>query len=282
MDTEFGTKHYGGEFAFRRLESNDPDEIMEKVKDLVRKPENIVTLGFDSFSVYYDALIEKYADLFLKREISSAGNKGEYYTLQPRDYVHINREAGKLIRLLMKSDLNIILTCQLKDKWEGMKVIGSVFDGWKRLPYYFDTVIQMASDPQDPKKWVAQVKGKDRSNSLPTNSQMAWENDEKVVKFLEKKFGQRLATDRKAVGYDGDQPAVAAAGGSAAAGKPSVTKLETQAHALAEAEKAPLNEAPQSQESTTGEAPAAARRRSRASTGRSRPAGPGKAGIHHP
>ena len=31
IDTEFGTDHYAGEFAFRRLQENDPDLIEEEI-----------------------------------------------------------------------------------------------------------------------------------------------------------------------------------------------------------------------------------------------------------
>ncbi len=190
VDTEFGTDHYGNQFAFRRLKENDPAIIKAELKDLVKTPGPIKTLGIDSFSVYYEALIDEWVDRFLKREITSAGNKGEYYTLQPRDYVHINRSASKVVRLLLESNLNLICTCQVKDKWQDMKVIGSVFDGWKRLPYYFDTIIEISEDSQG--GWKAFLKGKDRSGFLVPGQEIPWENDVKIVKYLIDKFGQDL------------------------------------------------------------------------------------------
>ncbi len=78
IDTEFGTDHYAGEFAYRLKQNNDPDTILKEVKKLVKNPGDIKTLIIDSFSVYYDALMEKWVDLFALREKNSAGNKGDY------------------------------------------------------------------------------------------------------------------------------------------------------------------------------------------------------------
>ena len=200
IDTEFGTDWYGGDFAFKRAQTNDPDEILKAVTDLVKKPGDIRTLTLDSFSVHYDALMDKWVDLFALREKTSAGNKGEYYTLQPRDYVHINRDASKLVRMMLKSDLNVICICQVKDQWEGMKVIGSVFDGWKRLPYYFDTRIQITEKKGG--GWVAKVLGKDRSNSFKPGEIIPWENDEQIVKYITDKMGQSFSGGALAGNFD--------------------------------------------------------------------------------
>jgi hypothetical protein len=201
IDTEFGTDHYAGEFAFRVLQENDPQAIHDEVAKLIKKPGNIRTLIFDTFSVYYDALMEMWVDRFQLREKTSAGNKGEYYTFQPRDYVHINRDASKLVRSLLKCDLNIICVCQLKDQWEAMKIVGSVFDGWKRLPYYFDTIIKVEENKKK-NGWDARIEGKDRSHSFKAGEPLNWVSDEVVAKFMAEKMGQDLAGGKAAAGYD--------------------------------------------------------------------------------
>ncbi len=203
IDTEFGTDHYRDQFAFRLKQENDPKVIYSEVRKLVKNPGNIRTLIFDTFSVYYDALMELWVDRFQKRELTSAGNKGEYYTLQPRDYVHINRSAGKLVRMLLKCDLNIICICQNKEEWKDMKVVGSVFDGWKRLPYYFDTVIKIEKG-EKPDTWKAFVNGKDRSYSFKPGQNIPWENDKQIYDYMVSKMGQDLSGGDKAVSYDPD------------------------------------------------------------------------------
>ena len=206
IDTEYGSKHYAGEFAFRRQESFEPGHIYRLVKGLAKEPGDITTLVFDSFSVYYDALMESWVEKFARRELTSAGNKGEYYTLQPRDYVHINRDAGKLVRLMLNSDMNVICTCQVKAEWDNMKVVGSIFDGWKRLPYFFDIYIFV----EEWKKqggamgWKAYVKGKDRTGCLSPGQKIDWEDSASIVAYLTEKLGQSLSKMPKAIGYDAD------------------------------------------------------------------------------
>jgi len=197
-DLEFGTDHYAEEFNFLRSQTIDPDEILNNVKSLVKSPGPIRVIGFDGFSIYYEALVNKYAELFLKREIRSAGHKGEYYTLQPRDYQPINRDAYELVRLLLKCDMHVLASCQSKDKWGAdMKVIGKMPDGPKRIPHYFDTVIEIAEGKKEG-TWKAFIRGKDRSGHFQPGEEIPWESDEKAAAYLVEKFGQDLVTSPEA------------------------------------------------------------------------------------
>ncbi|MDX9789043.1 MAG: AAA family ATPase [Desulfobacterales bacterium] len=200
IDTEFGTDHYSGEFNFGLEQTADADEIMKLCTKLSTAPGDIKALGIDSFSVYYESLVSKYVDLYLKREKTSVGNKVEYYTLQPRDYQPITREAGKLIRLLMQCDLNVICTAQQKDLWDqNMKIVGTTHDGWKRLPYYFDTVIEIIPDGRAKGSMIGHVKRKDRTGSFKVGEKIPWENDEQVYRYLVSKFGCDFTGGPKAV-----------------------------------------------------------------------------------
>lgn len=209
IDTEFGTDHYGGEFAFRVPPIDpwdlDADKIHNLVDEITRKPGNVKTLIFDSFSVYYDMLLEKWIDLFLLREITSAGHKKEYYVLQPRDYNQVNRDASRLVRRLLKCDLNIICICQIKNEYEfqsgTLKVVGQTADGWKRLGYYFDTLIDIEKYPKR-KGWKASIKEKDRTNSFQVGEEIPWENDEAIVKYMEPRFGRSFYGDERAQGFN--------------------------------------------------------------------------------
>jgi len=198
IDTEYGTDHYGGEFNFLRRQTNDPDEIQTEVAKLIKDPGNIKTLIVDTFSVFYEALQNKYVELFRKREKNSAGNKGEYYVLQPRDYNPINREASSFIRLLLQSDLNIICICQMKDAYEDMKVVGQTFDGWKRLKYYFDTRLEIT---RDKKRKMSLFCEKDRSHKLSQSIKYAWENDAQAREFMLKTFGDVFSEGKAAEGF---------------------------------------------------------------------------------
>ena len=194
IDTEFGTDHYGGEFRFRRKQTVDPDEVFQSVKDLIKSPNGIKTLVIDSFSVYYQSLVSKYADLFLKREVTSSGNKKDYYVIQPRDYQAINREAYNFVRMLLACDFNVIATCHAKDKWgEGMKVEGKIPDGPKKMAHYFDTVVEI----EDAKGGGFQgvVKRKDRTHSLQVQKVIPWNSDKDAADYISNAFGHDLSID---------------------------------------------------------------------------------------
>ena len=194
IDTEFGTDHYGGEFRFRRKQTVDPDEVFQLVKGLIKNPNGIKTLLIDSFSVYYEAVVSKYADLFLKREITSKGNKKEYYVIQPRDYQAINREAYNFIRMLLACDLNVIATCHAKDKWgSDMKVEGRIPDAPKKMAHYFDTVVEI----EDAKGGGFQgvVKRKDRTHSFKVLDTIPWNSDQAAAEYIAKAFGHDLSQD---------------------------------------------------------------------------------------
>lgn len=194
IDTEFGTDHYGGEFRFRRKQTVDPDEVFNLVKGIIQDPNGIKTLMIDSFSVYYEAVVSKYADLFLRREITSQGNKKDYYVIQPKDYQAINREVYNLIRMLIACDLNVIAIGHAKDKWgTDMRVIGKVPDGPKKMSYYFDTVVEI-EDAKDG-GFQGLVRRKDRTHSLVVQEIIPWNSDKAAAEYIAKAFGHDLSVD---------------------------------------------------------------------------------------
>jgi len=203
IDTEFGTDHYGGEFRFRRKQTVDPDEVFNLVKDIIKNPNGIRTLLIDSFSIYYQSVVSKYADLFLKREVTSKGNKKEYYVLQPRDYQAINREVYNFIRMLLACDLNVIATCHAKEKWgKDMQIDGSVPDGPKKMSHFFDTVVEIEDAKEGGFKGT--VKRKDRTNSLKVLATIPWNTDKVAADFISNAFGHDLS-EQSAIGPNQSQ-----------------------------------------------------------------------------
>jgi hypothetical protein len=182
IDTERGTDHYAGEFKFFRIRAVDRSEIEEAVEKVIAAPNGIKTIIVDSFSIYYEALVTAMADIFLIREQSGKGNKRDYYRLQPGDYPIINREAARFVRKLIDCDLNVIVTCQSKNEWTDMQVTGETFDAWRRLPYYFDTVIKIK---QGKNGWEAESISKDRSGFLKSGA-IPWGNSNAATVFLKK------------------------------------------------------------------------------------------------
>lgn len=202
VDPEFGTDHYAQEFNFKRVQKAEADEIREAVEYLIDNPKTTTCLGFDSYSVYYEALVQKYNELFLKRETTSKGHKVDYYVIQPKDYPIIYREAYALIRKLLKCNLHVIAVCQMKDKWVDMKPTGeSIYDGPKRLAHYFDTIIEIQPDLDTSGRqvgWKAYVQ-KDRTRSLPVHAWIPWNDDKEIYAYLVGRFKRDFTS------LDGDE-----------------------------------------------------------------------------
>lgn len=210
VDTEMGSDHYAAEYKFSRIQTADPDKILEAITSVVAKPGDIRTLGFDTWSVYNEAVVSKYADLFLKRELRSAGHRSEYYNIQPKDFQVINRELSRTVRLLLKSDLNVVCICQQKDVWgDSMKIEGTSWDGWKRLGFYFDVVLEVVQ--ADKKKNTFKVLvHKDRSYHLTKNESYPWGTDAENCAWLTK-AGFNLTGGPAAESFiDADEPTATA------------------------------------------------------------------------
>jgi len=263
IDLEFGSDHYRDQFAFRipPIDPFDlkPDTVYQLVKAISRKPGNIKTVIIDSFSVFYDMLTDLWVERFLLREITSAGNKSEYYTLQPRDYVHINRDASKLVGALLYSDLNVICICQEKAQYEfqagSIKVIGQTADGWKRLAYYFDTLIDISKETKV-KGWKAVVAEKGRTNTFQVGEVIPWTNDAAICEYIIGKFGQPFYDGPLAEPFDPDAAYVASKSLDEALSGKKVTNTEPVKEAdTATEEEAPFEPTPEPTATPAPEAP---------------------------
>jgi CRISPR/Cas system-associated exonuclease Cas4 (RecB family) len=177
VDTERGTDHYSKEFNFSRLKlEGESKEYFGKVTALLKKlgtdPGDFRTFEMDSWSVYCERVESAFSDIYLRREVTSAGNKNEYYVLQPRDYKPIHRELMKQINAMMRLNMHVVVTMQEKDKWaagEELKVVGTTYDGYKRTPFFFDSVIYIKKvmDPKTGKERFVGNVDKDRTGCLP-------------------------------------------------------------------------------------------------------------------
>lgn len=167
IDLEGGTEHYGKDFSFDVLKATTADEIRSAVDWLLTHDHDYRTLVIDPVTLYWDALQQKWSDIFLRRNKSSKGHRLEFYDLQPRDWMTIKAEHKELIRKLIQLDMNVIVTARQKTLYADqgfMRAIGETFDGEKSLPYMFDTILRLYRD--DKGRFMAEAL-KDRTNKLP-------------------------------------------------------------------------------------------------------------------
>lgn len=109
--------------------SNQFDEIVEEVLNLLTEKHSYRTLVIDPITTVYDDLIEQ-------SELKVGTDFG-------RHYGEAKKRWKRLGNLLMRLDMNVIVTSHQKKLYgDAMKVIGNTFDGPKGLDYMFDIVIE--------------------------------------------------------------------------------------------------------------------------------------------
>jgi len=179
IDSERGTDNYSelikssGGAVFQ---TTDVEEVIEEIRALSVEQHDFKTLVIDPISPLYFDLVERMEEL--------VGNEwGKHY-----------QEAGKhmkrLVNLLMRLDMNVIITAHAKPEYgDDMKKIGTTFDGWKRLPYIFDLVLQL--DKPTPTKRFARVV-KTRISGFPDGETFPWNFEELTKRYSEEEL-QRTA-----------------------------------------------------------------------------------------
>lgn len=126
-------KKTGGAYFGKEEGSQDFRAVIEEVKQLTTTKHEYKTLIIDSFTYLY------------MLEASEAEAKGG--SDFGRDKKMANIPTRQLISVLEKCDLNIILVCHSKIKWErrGKDIIdaGSTFDGYDKLEYILDLWVEL-------------------------------------------------------------------------------------------------------------------------------------------
>lgn len=122
-----------GAYFGKEQGSQDFKLVIDEIRQLATTQHSYKTLVIDSFSKLYNmaaAIAEE-----------SVGNDFG------RDKKEANKPTRQLMRWLEKIDMNVILICHQKDKWErkGKEVVytGTTFDGWDKLEYDLDLWIEI-------------------------------------------------------------------------------------------------------------------------------------------
>lgn len=154
MDTERGAENdqyvkalagVGGVYFF----TTDLDEIINEVLALMTEKHEYRTLVIDPITVPYNDACERAA-----REIAARENKpGVDGTEFGRNKNVADRKMKRLAALLLRLDMNVILTAHAKTKWSrvggDLKEMGRTFDGYSKLEYLFDLVVEVERRGQE-------------------------------------------------------------------------------------------------------------------------------------
>lgn len=136
IDCEKGTENYAKLIAASGsvvYQTTDCNEAIAEVKSLLTEKHDYRTLVIDPITTIYQDLLDK-----------SEAKVGSDFG---RHYGEANKAMKRLSNLIMALDMNVVVTAHAKAEYgPKLEKIGMTFDGWKRLDYLFDLVIELSKD----------------------------------------------------------------------------------------------------------------------------------------
>jgi|ERR1700761_6785933 len=112
------------------FQTADFDELIAEIKSLLTEKHEYKTLIIDPLTILYNDLLDKAA-------IKVGTEFG-------RHYGEANKKMKHLLNLLVRLDMNVIITSHAKNEYgEGLVVLGQTFDCYKKLDYLFDLVFEI-------------------------------------------------------------------------------------------------------------------------------------------
>jgi hypothetical protein len=173
IDTEKGFEHQQylekiKETGGSVFHTTDFDELLDEIKALATEQHGFKTLIIDPLTVIYNNLVDKCAT----DRITSTNTDG---TAHGGHYMAVNRKMKQLMNLLLKLDMNVIITSHSKNEYgHNMAVLGQTFDCYKKLDYLFDLVFEIQ------KKGTIReaVIKKTRLTTFPENDRFSFSYDE--------------------------------------------------------------------------------------------------------
>jgi hypothetical protein len=164
------------------FQTTDFEELITEVKSLLTEKHEYKTLVIDPLTTLYNDLLDK-AALKVGTEFG-------------RHYGEANKSMKHLLNLLLRLDMNVIITSHAKNEYgANLAVLGQTYDCYKKLDYLFDLVFEIQKRGPDR---VALVK-KTRCETFPEGEVFPFSYDEIAhrygKKILEKDaVAQKLAT----------------------------------------------------------------------------------------
>lgn len=122
------------------FQTTDFNEMIDEVKALLSEKHPYKTLIIDPLTTVYNDLLEKCAAELKKLSKEKDATGTEF----GRHYGEANKKMKHLLTLLLRLDMNVIITSHAKNEYgDNMKVLGVTFDCYKKLDYLFDLVFEV-------------------------------------------------------------------------------------------------------------------------------------------
>ncbi len=112
------------------FQTTDFDEMVKEITALMSEPHTFRTLVIDPLTVVYNDLLDQSA----KRVGTEFG----------RHYGDANQRMKRMLNLLLRLDMNVIITAHSKNEYgPNLSIIGQTFDCYKKMDYLFDLVFEV-------------------------------------------------------------------------------------------------------------------------------------------
>lgn len=129
-------KEAGGAYLGPNDGANDMDVVLDQIKSLATTKHGYITLVIDSYSKLYNTRIAE------KAEAMEQANTDMDKTFGREKKPAISK-TRQMVAWFDRLDMNVLLVCHEKDVWSDGKVIGKTFDGYDKLEYELDLVMQI-------------------------------------------------------------------------------------------------------------------------------------------
>lgn len=161
------------------FQTSDFNELMIEVKALLTEKHEYKTLIIDPLTTLYNDLLDKSA-------LKNGTDFGRHYS-------DANKQIKHLLNLLLRLDMNVIITSHAKNEYgQNMSVLGQTFDCYKKLDYLFDLVFEIQKRGKDR---VGLIK-KSRIEAFPDTEHFPFSYEE-----IAKRYGKEVL-ERDAVAQE--------------------------------------------------------------------------------
>lgn len=196
IDTEKGTDFYAetiNKAGSVVLQSHDPEEIKEELKELLTTKHKYRTLIIDPISVLYHAVQDKWTRRFEKN--SKSQKDADIQDFGMRYWGKVKSDFKSIQRLILALDMNVIMTSHQKDVYgSGFSKVGVTFDSMKGDDYIFDLVFRIEKRGEE--RWAITEKERAEIGEAKFPAEFIW-SYENFLKFYGKEIIEKAATPVK-------------------------------------------------------------------------------------
>lgn len=145
IDTERGTDFYTNTIIKSDsavFQSTASADILEELKSLLTEKHNYRTLIIDPVTQLYNSIQEKWNKRF--EDANKKDKKSELEDFGMRFWGKVKSEMKQIQRILLKLDMNVIVTAHQKDVYgQNFSKLGVTFDSMKGDDYLFDLIFRL-------------------------------------------------------------------------------------------------------------------------------------------